>query len=285
MSNVNGKRVRSAASAEEESDDDPMSTAQMDDLFGVASATRSRAQGALGPRKARSTAGVSGGLSIVANTGVGSSRDMVDVNVERVAEAARAQLQQNDELGQLVVRYLDSFHGSGSVHARGLRSDEYLLMTLVARSYEWQEMDGTTEASQPTHGKFKARTGQQVPGLADTVRRAVQGMVLAAREGCMKDMADAVADKAGRAADGGRGPGGVVGQAGGAEGPAVAAVALTVKGHKPTFVGHFLDESRVTRLSQVEGESAAKGNTAVERVVTVHEEVTVATGNIGQKKR
>jgi hypothetical protein len=50
------------------------------------------------------------------------------------------------------------------------------------------------------------------------------------------------------------------------------------------FVGHFLDESRVARLSQVEGEDVARCDTAKERVITVHEEVTVAHGNIGHNK-
>ena len=54
-----------------------------------------------------------------------------------------------------------------------------------------------------------------------------------------------------------------------------------MKGYKPMFVGHFLDESRVAGLSQVEGEDVARCDSVKERVITVHEEVTVAHGNIG----
>jgi hypothetical protein len=49
-----------------------------------------------------------------------------------------------------------SIHGTGSVHARVLRSDEYSLMTLLARQLKWHEMEGTADNSQPTHGKFKS---------------------------------------------------------------------------------------------------------------------------------
>ena len=56
---------------------------------------------------------------------VGSSRDSGRANATAVSEAARAQLRRNEELKQLIGRYVDSFHGIGSVHVRELLSDEY----------------------------------------------------------------------------------------------------------------------------------------------------------------
>jgi hypothetical protein len=58
-------------------------------------------------------------------------------------EAARVTLQRNEELGRLVVSYVDSFHGAGSAHDRGLYSDKYSLMMLLERQLKWRGMDDT----------------------------------------------------------------------------------------------------------------------------------------------
>jgi hypothetical protein len=274
---LNGKRNRKPVEDEEDDGEEVMSRDQTDDLFGVASATRSHRQNGQAQSKARPLVDDSGMLAVA---GVGSSRDGDRANATVVAEAARAQLLRNEKLRQLVGSYVDSFHGTGSIHVRELLSDEYSLMVLLARHLKWREMDGTVEASLPTHGKFKARTIKPVAGLVGVICELVSSMVLLARDGCVANMQDVLADKDRRQADGGRVPGGGVNHA--AVGGALGVTVPGVKIYKAAYLGHYMDEGRVARLSSVEGGDGARRETSMEQIETVHEEVTVAQGNSKQ---
>jgi len=270
----NGKRSRRPVEQEEDDEENILSRDQANDLFGVASATRSRGQTGQGQSTARSLAVNSGAVAVA---GVGSSRDSGRANAAAAAEAARAQLQRNEELKTLVGQYIDSFHGIGSVHARALLSDEHALIILVARHFKWREMDGTIESSLPTHGKFKARTMQPVAELVGVVCALLASMVPAAREGCVANMQDVLSDKDRRQADNGRMPGSALGAT-----AIVPSVTAGIKMYKAVYVGHYADEGRVARLSGADGGDGARREASGERIETIHGEVTVAQGNTKQ---
>ncbi len=64
--------------------------------------TRCRAQTATRPRD---EATLSGSARVPAPVGVGSSRDSGSVNSTAIEDAARAQLQRNEEVGRLITDY------------------------------------------------------------------------------------------------------------------------------------------------------------------------------------
>ena len=97
----NGKRSRRPVEQEEDDEENVLSRDQANDLFGVASATRSRGQTGQGQSTARSLAVNSGAVAVA---GVGSSRDSGRANAAAAAEAARAQLQRNEELKTCTLR-------------------------------------------------------------------------------------------------------------------------------------------------------------------------------------